>query len=107
MVNFVGKMIVLSAYREVDINNISYMLGSLDISRLNIFCIDNFDGFEKLVVQKASTVVLIKLGVNNFIELLNNPNENFLDYNQNSLYILRDSDYRDVKKLIIVKLIYG
>jgi len=32
-------------------------------------------GFEKVVVQKASTVVLIKLEINNFTELLNNPNE--------------------------------
>jgi len=45
MLNLVAKMIVLSEYKEVDINNISYILGGLGILRLNIFCIDNFDGF--------------------------------------------------------------
>jgi hypothetical protein len=34
-----------------------------------------------------------------FIQFLDNSDEKFLDYNKNSLYILRNSDYKDVKLL--------
>jgi len=75
------------------------MLSYLGIKRLNIFCIDGVTGINKTIVREPNELILLELSVGEFIEFLNNPDENFRDYNKNSLYILRDSSYKDVKLL--------
>lgn len=66
---------------------------------MNIFCIDKISGINKTVVKEPSLVTWFELSVEDFIEVLNNPHDDFMGYNKDSLYILRDSDFIDVKKI--------
>lgn len=86
-------------YKEINLNDMSCVLSYLKIDRLNIFCVDNIKGINKTIIEDKSQILLIELGVEEFIQFLNNPNENFMDYNKNSLYIIRNSCYIDVKLL--------
>lgn len=39
------------------------------------------------------------MGVEDFIKVLNSPNEDFMNYNKDSFYIVRDSDFINVKNI--------
>lgn len=93
----------MKEYVEIDLKNLSKMLSIIGINRLNIFCVDEIEGITKTVIKEHSEILFIELDVKKFIELLNNPEEKFLDYNKNSLYILRNSTYKDAK-LIFSKI---
>jgi len=96
----ISKIIIINDdYVEIDFNTLSSTLNYMGITRLNIFSIDNIEGINKIVVKRPSEILFIELGSEEFVKFLNNPNENFLDYNKNSLYILRNSNYRDIKLL--------
>jgi hypothetical protein len=99
IINLICKMIFVLEYREVDIKEISNILNYMGISKLNIFCIDNISGFNKTVVQEPSLVNLFELGVEDFIKVLNNPTDDFMSYNKDSLYIVRNSDFINVKEI--------
>jgi hypothetical protein len=95
----VGKMMVIKEYREIDLNQLSHTLGFLGINRLNIFCIDGVEGIHKTIINSSAEILFVELSVAEFVKFLNNPDTNFMDYNKNSLYILRDCSYMDVKLL--------
>jgi hypothetical protein len=99
MVNLISKSIFIQEYREVDLKEVSRMLNSIGIYKLNIFCIDKISGINKTVVQEPSLVTLFELGAEDFIQVLNNPGDDFMSYNKDSLYVLRDSDFIDVKNI--------
>jgi hypothetical protein len=90
---------IIKEYIEFDLNQISHVLGTLGIDKLNVFCIDSVKGVNRKVLNNPSHLQYIELGVEDFIELLNNPEANFMDYNKDSLYIIRNSSYSDVKLL--------
>jgi hypothetical protein len=52
-----------------------------------------------LIKLKKLNLEWIELGVVEFVEFLNNPEEIFLDYNKYSLYLLRNSSYCRAKLL--------
>lgn len=51
-------------------------------------------------IEKPSKINYIDLGIKRFIKLLNNSDSNFMQYNKNCLYVLRNGDYKDIKKLL-------
>jgi len=81
---------------DIDLNRMSYNIQRLGINRLNIFCIGKNKGINKNFIDN---ILLVELGSEDFIELLNHPNEKFVDYNKESLYIIQDSSYIKMKSL--------
>jgi len=98
-VNLISKSIFIQEYKEVDIKELSRMLSCIGIPKLNIFCIDKISGINKTVIEEPSLIHLFELGVEDFIKVLNDPKNDFMSYNKDSLYILRDSDFMDVKNI--------
>jgi len=84
-------------YLEVDLNKMSNNLQLININRLNIFCIEEKGNINKSYIN--NTILLVELGKKEFIELLNQPKDKFIDYNKESLYIIRNSNFTDVKQL--------
>lgn len=93
-------MLVLSNDLKVNLNDLTRSLNFMKINELSIFYID--DTINKTNVIKGegpNKLSFIEINKTNFIEFINNPNTNFLEYNKSSLYILKDSNYIDVKIL--------
>jgi hypothetical protein len=53
----------------------------------------------KTIINTPTEILFVELSVAEFVKFLNNSDSNFMDYNKNSLYILRNSNYIDVKLL--------
>jgi hypothetical protein len=83
----------------VNLNELSVSLNYLGIKELNIFCIDEFEAVNKILIEGPSSVVLAEVGKQNFIELINNTDLNFYQYNKHSLYIIRNGSVLDIKTL--------
>jgi len=84
-------------YLEIDLNKMSYNLQHLNINRLNIFCVEEKEDINKTYIN--NTILLVELGKKEFIELLNQPKDKFIDYNKESLYVIRNSSYINIKQL--------
>lgn len=86
---------------EINLSHLSKALNSVGINHLNIFYIIGNDvGYiEKIRVVKPSNINFIKISIPEYIKFLSDPEEKFLDYNKESLYIIKNSNYRDVKLL--------
>jgi len=100
LVTLTAKTMFIKEYIEVDLNRMSYNLHHLNIDRLNIFCIEKNKGIKNTYIN--NNILLIELGVEDFRELLNNPKDKFIEFNKNSLYIIRDTNYTNVKALFSV-----
>ncbi len=75
------------------------------IEKLNIFSIDSkLDA--KIInfvnANKGSKVKYVEMNPETFIEFLNLENNNFLSYNKDSMYIIRNGDYIDIKNLFAI-----
>ena len=75
----------------------------MQIDKLHIYSINDCSKsdkfFDMIRLKEPSNVNYIKIGVENFTEFLNKPDVNFLEYNKDSLYILRNGCYMDVKNI--------
>jgi len=74
----------------------------MNISKLHIFLVDESPQPQpsESFIEGPSSVNLMRLGKNEFVELLNTTNVNFGDYNENSLYIIKNGNYINIKNLI-------
>ena len=102
----VGKMLFLNKDINVNLNNLTEKLKFLNIDTLNIFYIndsENVSIFEtnKFIDNNGSIINYIELGTNKFIEWLNNSNNDFTNYNNKSIYILKNGNYLEVKNMLI------
>lgn len=60
------------------------------------------DKLEAIVIEKPRKINYVEIGFNRFLkDILNNSNTNFLDYNQHSLYILKNGNHKDIKRLLV------
>ena len=99
----IGKMIVVKEDVEINLSNLSEILGYMKIDKLYIFSINTEDTPSKTNITKVKGLTPInymELGVENFIKVLNTGNYNFLDYNRDCLYILRNGSYIDIKSIL-------
>jgi hypothetical protein len=71
----------------------------MGINKLNLLIIDNINSTENINIDNYSTIQLIELGTQNFLDLLSNSNIKFQDYNKDTLYIFKNSSYADIKLL--------
>jgi len=96
-----GKMIRIENYIKINLSNLSNILNYLRIKELNIFSIQETKGTDEVAVIKGLTEIsLIKFSKKDFLKFSSNPEKRLLDYNENSLYILRNGKYNDVKSLL-------
>jgi len=95
-------MIILRESINIDLYNLSEMLSHLKINGLHIFSINKkeLEKMEVTTIERPSKINYLELGVIKFIEILDSPDKNFLEYNKNSLYILRNGDYKDIKNFL-------
>jgi hypothetical protein len=94
-------MVVLNNLVENDLLNMSKLLNFMNIDTLFIFSIiaDEALGLNVIELEHPSKIKYIEVGLKFFIEnYLENPNNAyFWEHNKNSLYIMRDSNYSDIK----------
>ena len=99
--NIVSKIVIIKELYHINLDELSKMLAVIGIEKLYIFSIDNKLDSKIMNVttsDKYSIVKYTELNSANFIELLN-FNGKFLEYNKDSLYILRDGNFLDIKNL--------
>lgn len=98
--NLVCKMIVFKETISIILEDISCNLKAMQIANLHIFSINNkWDASFGLPIKGPSTVNYMEMGMENFTSYLNTPAK-FEQYNKDSIYIIKNASYIDVKKLI-------
>ena len=100
--NLICKMAVINELSYINLDDLSKVLAAMRIKELNIFFIS--DELEKIKIVKKDKGCLInysEIRREHLIELLklNKEKIDFLDYNKDSLYILRDGGFLDIKNL--------
>ena len=86
-----SKMVLIKQPMQINLDDLSLILGSMGIEKLNIFSIYGNVNTETTTVfsNKDSNVKYIVINYDNFVGLLNHENCNFLEFNQVSLFIAR------------------
>lgn len=96
-------MIVINNTSEINLSSLTYVLDNMNINRLVIFSINltNQIHMEKFVLNGDYTeLVYIEIGVEQFIEYISENPKEFWDVNRDTLYVLRDGSYTDVKYIL-------
>lgn len=100
------KMTMLNNTIENDLAYISAISAAMQLDRLYIIEIsmDNLFECEIYELEQQSNVKYIKIGLKFFLEnFLENPNnKDFWVYNKNTLYILKDGNYSDIRELFTI-----
>jgi hypothetical protein len=98
----ISKMVVIKNLEWVNLHNVSKILTVMKINKLNIFSIDKnleLNTVRITSINLGCEVNYTEIRPDVFIRLFNEEGNNFLDYNLNSLYILRNGNYKDIKNL--------
>lgn len=98
----ISKIVVIKNLQWVNLQTLSKILAVMRIDRLNIFSIDKnleLNTVKIISVNKDCEVNYTEVRPDIFVRLFNHEGNNFLDYNINSLYILRDGSYKEIKNL--------
>jgi hypothetical protein len=94
-------MIVFKNICDINIVELASMLNIMRIEKLNILSIDDMKRELNIIkVKEPSEVNYIELGVEEFINQINYENSDFLNYNKNTLYILRNGSYIHIKNIL-------
>lgn len=102
--NLISKMVCIKELNYINLDRYNTILTAFGIEKLNIFSISNnveSNTINSITSSKGSKVVYIEMNCNQFIKFINSEG-NFLNYNKNSLYILRDGNFLDIKNLFAV-----
>lgn len=95
--NLVCKMVVINGSHSIYLDELGKALPNIKMDKFNIFSINN-DILDINIVKNSLNLdaQFIEMNVENFIKTFNN---NFLNYNKDSLYIFRGGDFLSVKNL--------
>lgn len=97
-------MVVVNNHIENNLFNIAKSSSDMNLDTFYIFSIVVDDSFECKVteVEHPCKVKYIEVSVSFFIEnFLGSDNLNFWHYNKNTLYVLKNGNYSDVKELFV------
>ena len=100
--NIISKMVIIKESKHINMNEVSKILGHMGIENTTIFSINNaskLNTINSIVINNGSKVTYIEMKPEYFIRFLNYEDTNFLDYNKNSMYILRGGSFIDIKNL--------
>ena len=100
IINIVSKMIIVRKLKHVNLDDLSRVLKVVKVEKLNIFSINNsnLNTLNIIVTDKGSKVKYIDMKSEEFVKLLNTEAK-FIEYNKDSLYIIRDGNFLDIKNL--------
>jgi hypothetical protein len=99
IVPMIAKIFIVGDTLEVSLKDFSTMLSHMGISKLTLFIIGDFGKTNSFTIEESCFIEFVEISRGNFAEFLNDPNFNFMDYNKESLYILKNSNFRQVKEL--------
>ena len=99
--NMVSKMIILKELSYVPLDELSLTLKAMKIEKLDIFSINKSLDFniKSTVSNKGSEINYIEINSEQFVKFINKEDNNFLVNNSNCLYIIRDSNFLDIRNL--------
>jgi len=99
--NLVSKMIIIKELKYVDLDSFTKLLGVMKIEELNIFSVNSkFNDKIRLITNNINPgIKYIEINWKSFVLFINHENTNFLNYNKDSLYIVRGGNYIDIKNL--------
>lgn len=103
--HLITKMVVLNNSVENNLMNMAKLANDMNLDTFYIFSIIICDTFKYKVreVEYPCKVKYIEVGLRFFIEnFLEKDNVNFWHYNKNTLYVLRNSNYSDIRELFTV-----
>ena len=102
-------MVMIQEEKDINLDRFTYVLGKMNIMKLNIFSINN--SFKNNIITRTtsygeegsdSEVTYREMNEENFMQLLTSETHDFLDYNKNSLYILRDGNFLGIKNMFSI-----
>jgi len=99
-----GKIMIPRELRVFNLQDLSNALNVMKIYHLNIICINKYSNgiVKNLNIEKPSSISYIEVGFDSFKEIvMEKDGAKFRDYNRDTLYILKDSSYIDVKNLLV------
>jgi hypothetical protein len=99
--NMISKMVAIKELKYINLDDLSKILDAFGIDKLNIFSINNdcvANTINTIKSDKGSKVVYVDLNSDKFMQFINADNK-FLEYNKNSLFILRNGNFLDIKNL--------
>ena len=103
--NFISKMVIIRELRYVNLNDLSMILAHMKIEKLNIFYVNSYsklDTINYMVVNKGCLITYAEMKPEQFITFLNKENNNFLDYNKHTMYIVKGGNYINIKNLFAI-----
>jgi hypothetical protein len=94
-------MVIFKENLSFNVGELSEIIRFINIKRLNIFCVNNELDNETVYYVRAnrgSDLRYAELNLERFKGFLNSD-KNFWDYNKDSLYIVRNGNYLDIKNI--------
>jgi hypothetical protein len=94
-------MVIINESRLINLLEFSKILGGFSINKLNIISINiecKPDTINIVRTNEESLVMYIEMDSDTFIRFLN-MDDHFMEYNNNTLYILRYGDFIDIKNI--------
>jgi hypothetical protein len=95
-------MVVVREISLIDLNELSKILNFMNIDKFNIVSVSGVKSLKEInvfVVDEPCRIVYMEMGLENFIEYLNSTEVNFLENNKNTIYIVRNGSYIDIKNV--------
>jgi len=98
--NFIIKMFIPRELQSVNLIQLSKVLGIMKINELSIISINKFMEGDNSIsfCDEVSIIRYIEVGYDFFIEDTQNDSK-FMEYNLNTLYILRNGDFSEIKNI--------
>lgn len=96
----ISKITIFKDTTSINLLNLSKLLNLMNIPKLNVFSIfSELDNVSVVTVEEPTCIKYIEIGADLFIKHINRNDLDFKDYNKNSLYIIRNGSYMDVKNI--------
>lgn len=101
----ISKMIIINELNYVNLDDLSKILGSIGIDKLNIFYLNNtieLNTMNIITANNTSKITFLEMRSEQFVKFLNFEHSNFIVYNKDSLYIIKDSNFLEIKNLFSI-----
>lgn len=100
--NIISKIVIINELHHFNTSEISKILECMRIEKMTIFSIDKnseLNIINSIITDNGSKVLYLEMKPENFVEFLSDRDSNFTNYNVNSMYIIRDGTFKDIKNL--------
>jgi hypothetical protein len=101
IINITSKMIIINESKYIELLEFSKILGGFNINKLNIININNEckpNTINIIRTNEESLIMYIEMNYETFMYFIN-IHDNFMKYNKNTLYILRNGYFIGIKNI--------